>query len=198
MFKLSIRNDFIIGALVIFPIAGFLWLIDASVAVITGPVSQLTGIRLSGGGGLLISLLIIWGFGWLVRIFVGRSIFLKLESIIIKLPIIRTLYQSIRQIAGLILHKQQRFLATVYIEYPSKGIFSLGFLTNNQIKPMQTEAGQPLIKNPVAVFIPSTPNPTNGIFVYVDQSSVYPSQMSIEDGIKSIVSAGMISPKGSV
>ncbi len=191
----SFRKDFIFGFLVIFPLAAILWIINFSIGLLTGPIDQLFGIKLTGWGGVLISLLIIWGIGKIVRIIINRSIFTKLEAIIVKVPIINVIYQSMRQIASVLINKKQRFLATVYIEYPSKGIWSLGFLTNDQVDDMQTRNGSTLIQNPVAVFIPSTPNPTNGIFVFVDESQVHMSKMSVEDGIKCLMSAGIITPK---
>ena len=97
-----------------------------------------------------------------------------------------------------LIKKKQRFLATVFVEYPSKGIWSLGFLTNDQVDCLKNRSGMRLISNPVAVFIPSTPNPTNGIFVFVDESQIEQSHMSVEDGIKCLMSAGMITPDSGV
>ena len=192
----AIRKDFVIGSLLVFPIAALLWLIDFSMNLLMGPVSRLTGIHLTGWGGFFISLFLIWLIGKSIRIIISRSIFSKFESLIVKVPVLRLLYHSLTQIAGIILKKKQRFLATVYVEYPSKGIWSLGFLTNDQVEPMKTVKGVTLLKNPVTVFIPSTPNPTNGVFVFLDESQVFQSPMSVEDGVKCLMSAGMITGKG--
>ena len=132
----------------------------------------------------------------IIRVIIGRSIFSKIESIIIKVPGLRMVYQSIRQIASVVINKKQRFLATVWVEYPSPGIWSLGFLTNDAVGDLKTAQGSTIVKNPVAVFIPSTPNPTNGIFVFIEESKIKSSKMSVEDGIKCLMSAGMITPKG--
>ena len=192
----SIRRDFLFGFVVIFPIAAALWIIDFSIRVLTGPISQLFGIQLTGLLGGAISLLIIWFVGRIIRVIIGRSIFSKIESIIIKVPGLRMVYQSIRQIASVVINKKQRFLATVWVEYPSPGIWSLGFLTNDAVGDLKTAQGSTIVKNPVAVFIPSTPNPTNGIFVFIEESKIKSSKMSVEDGIKCLMSAGMITPKG--
>ncbi|MGC6367147.1 MAG: DUF502 domain-containing protein [Candidatus Marinamargulisbacteria bacterium] len=191
----TIRKDFIFGVLVILPVAMMLWLIDISIRILTGPVSQLFGIEMNSNGGLIFSLLFIWGIGAAVRYLVSRSIFIRIEAIIEKVPVLRLVYRSVRQIAGLVINKKQRFLATVFVEYPSKGIWSLGFLTNDAVDEMKSTQGMTLVRNPVAVFIPSTPNPTNGIFVFVEESQVHQSTMSVEDGIKCLMSAGMITPK---
>ena len=172
-----------------------LWLIDISIRILTGPVSQLFGIEMNSNGGLIFSLLFIWGIGAAGRYLVSRSIFIRIEAIIEKVPVLRLVYRSVRQIAGLVINKKQRFLATVFVEYPSKGIWSLGFLTNDAVDEMKSTQGMTLVRNPVAVFIPSTPNPTNGIFVFVEESQVHQSTMSVEDGVKCLMSAGMITPK---
>ena len=191
---LSVRKDFMYGLLIVFPLASIFWLVDLSVNVLTGPLSQLLGIELKNVNGLVLSLAILWTIGFLARQVVNRSIFPKIEAIIVKLPLIRVVYQSLRQIANVLMKRQQRFLATVFVQYPSAGIWSLGFLTNDHVECLTGEHGQHMLANPVAVFIPSTPNPTNGIFVFVNESDVVQSSMSVEDGIKCLMSAGMITP----
>ena len=190
----GVRKDLLYGLLIVFPLASILWLIDLSVKILTGPLSQLLGFQLNNINGVVLSVMILWGIGFLARQVVNRSIFPKIESFIIKVPFISLVYRSIRQIAKILIKKKQRFLATVFIEYPSKGIWSMGFLTNDQVDCIKNRSGMRLISNPVAVFIPSTPNPTNGIFVFVDESQVEQSSMSVEDGIKCLMSAGMITP----
>ena len=191
----SIRKHFLIGCLVILPLASLLWLMDVAIQLLTGPISQLFGIQLTGSLGVVVSILVIWSVGALVHNMISRSIFAKLDAVIVRVPILRAVYHAMRQMVGLVINKKQRFLATVFIEYPSKGIWSLGFLTNDHVSPMKTVQGMTLVQTPVAVFIPSTPNPTNGIFVFVNASDVQQSNMSVEDGIKCLMSAGMITPK---
>ncbi len=191
---LSVRKDFMYGLFIVFPLASIFWLVDLSVNVLTGPLSQLLGIELKNVNGLVLSLAILWTIGFLARQVVNRSIFPKIEAIIVKLPFVRVVYQSLRQIANVLMKRQQRFLATVFVQYPSPGIWSLGFLTNDHVQCLTGEHDQQILANPVAVFIPSTPNPTNGIFVFVNESDVVQSSMSVEDGIKCLMSAGMITP----
>ena len=124
--------------------------------------------------------------------------FQKIEAFIFKVPLVRVIYRSIRQIVSILLKKKQRFLATVFVEYPSEGIWSMGFLTNDNVECMTNTTGDQLIQHPVAVFIPSTPNPTNGIFVFVDESKIQQSTMTVEDGIKCLMSAGMITPNSAI
>ena len=127
------RKDFIYGLLVVIPLATILWIIDLSTQIITGPVSQIIGIELNTINGLIISLIILWGIGFGIRQLVNRSIFPKIETILLKIPIIKLLYNSVKQIAKLVLKKKQRFLATVFIEYPSPNIWSLGLSIGKNI-----------------------------------------------------------------
>lgn len=191
----TIRRDFLYGLLIVFPLASIFWLIELSVNVLTGPLSQLLGFQLNNINGIVLSLVMLRTIGFIVRQIISRSIFPKIEALIIKIPFLRLIYQSMRQIASVLLKRKQRFLATVFIEYPSKGIWSLGFLTNDQVDCLKNRAGNRLLGKPVAVFIPSTPNPTNGVFVFVDESQIEQSVMSVEDGIKCLMSAGMITPE---
>jgi uncharacterized membrane protein len=190
----SLRKDILYGLFIVVPLASLFWIIDISVDVITGPFSQLLGIHLNTMNGLLLSFSLVWGIGFLARQIISKSIFPKLDAVMVKLPLIRVVYRSLRHIAGVLLKKKHRFLATVFIEYPSSGIWSMGFLTNAKVKCMVNTQNQTIIQQPVAVFIPSTPNPTNGIFVFIDQSNVHHSPMTVEDGIKCLMSAGMITP----
>jgi len=191
----TIQRDFLYGLFIVFPLASIFWLVELSINVLTGPLSQLLGFQLNNINGIVLSLVILWTIGFIVRQIINRSIFPKIEALIMKIPFLRLIYQSLRQIASVLLKRKQRFLATVFVEYPSKGIWSLGFLTNDQVDCLKNRMGSRLLGKPVAVFIPSTPNPTNGVFVFVDESQIEQSAMSVEDGIKCLMSAGMITPE---
>lgn len=191
----TIQRDFLYGLFIVFPLASIFWLVELSINVLTGPLSQLLGFQLNNINGIVLSLVILWTIGFIVRQIINRSIFPKIEALIMKVPFLRLIYQSLRQIASVLLKRKQRFLATVFVEYPSKGIWSLGFLTNDQVDCLKNRMGSRLLGKPVAVFIPSTPNPTNGVFVFVDESQIEQSAMSVEDGIKCLMSAGMITPE---
>ena len=191
----TIQRDFLYGLFIVFPLASIFWLVELSINVLTGPLSQLLGFQLNNINGIVLSLVMLWTIGFIVRQIINRSIFPKIEALIMKVPFLRLIYQSLRQIASVVLQRKQRFLATVFVEYPTKGIWSLGFLTNDQVDCLKNRMGSRLLGKPVAVFIPSTPNPTNGVFVFVDESQIEQSAMSVEDGIKCLMSAGMITPK---
>ena len=121
---ITLRRDFLYGLLIVFPLASIFWLIDLSVKVLTGPLSQLLGFQLNNINGLILSVGLIWSIGFFSRQVVNRSVFPKVEAFIIKVPFVSLIYRSIRQIATVLLKKKQRFLATVFVEYPSKSIWS--------------------------------------------------------------------------
>ena len=192
----NIKKELLYGFLIVVPFASIVWLLDVSVRVLTGPLSKLIGFQLNNINGVIISLLILWGIGFGARKIVSRSLFPNIEAFLLKIPIIGMLYRALRQIAEIVLKRPPRFLATVFIEYPSKGIWSLGFITNNDVHCLTDDSTQPVFEKTVSVFIPSTPNPMNGIFVFVDASQVQYSSMSVEEGVKCLMSAGMIVPEG--
>ena len=188
------KKEFIYGLCIVFPLASIVWLVNVSIGILTGPLAQVIGYKANTLTGLIISVVAIWGIGSITRIIITRSIFPKIEDFIYKIPIISIIYRSFRQIIDTLLKKKQQFLATVLVEYPLKGVWSLGFLTNENVQCAVNSQGTELVDDAVAVFIPSTPNPTNGMYVYVSKQDIQSTNMSIEDGIKCIMSAGVISP----
>ena len=191
----NFKKELIYGFLIVIPLASVIWLIEISITVLTDPISQLIGFKLNNINGILLSIGLLWLIGVSARIIVSRSIFPKIEQVIIQLPLISILYRSMKQIAHIILNRKHKFIATVFIEYPTKGIWSLGFITNQKVACLTNETDKQLLNDPVSVFVPSTPNPTNGIFVFVERSSVTNSNLSVEEGIRCLMSAGMITPQ---
>ena len=191
----NFKKELIYGFLIVIPLASIIWLIEISVNVLTGPLSQLLGFELNNINGILLSIALLWGIGFGARLIVNRSIFPKIEQIIIQLPLISILYRSMKQIAQIILNRKHKFISTVFIEYPTKGIWSLGFITNQHVQCLTNHTNDALLNDPVSVFVPSTPNPTNGVFVFVERSSVTQSNLSVEEGIRCLMSAGMITPQ---
>ena len=120
------------------------------------------------------------------RFFVNLS-----DRFVTRMPIVRNVYRTIKQITeAMFKQSSQAFRSVVMIEYPRKGIWSLGFITG------ATEGEvQQLTKDEVLnVFIPTTPNPTSGFLLFVPREDVRFLKMTVEDGIKMVVSAGLITP----
>ena len=121
----------------------------------------------------------------------GRAINHLFEGILNRLPVIRSLYSAIKQIMETVLaNKSSAFRECVLIEYPRKGVWTVGFITGNTKGEVQERTPEKLIN----VFVPTTPNPTSGFLLFVPEQDVIRLKMPIEDGLKMVVSGGIVTP----
>lgn len=137
---------------------------------------------------LLLALILI---GMLTAGFVGRFVVHSWESLLARMPIIRSVYAAIKQIFETVLAQQSTaFRQVVLVEYPRKGLWVLGFVSGTTGGEVEAVLGEDCVN----VFIPTTPNPTSGFLLFVPRTALKPLTMSVEDGIKLVVSGGLITP----
>ncbi len=144
------------------------------------------------GIGLVISLTGFILIGWFATNFLGRLIIRISEYIVDRMPVVRTLYSAIKQIFETIMASQSSaFREVVMLEYPRRGVWSIGFITGTSEGQIQefTEA------ETMNVFVPTTPNPTSGYLLFVPRDELKFLDMSVEEGVKLVVSAGIITPE---
>lgn len=121
----------------------------------------------------------------------GRYFVHLSEKLVNRMPIVRSVYSAVKQIIETVFSQQSSsFREVVMIEYPRKGIWSLGFLTGKTKGEVQELTDDEVLN----VFIPTTPNPTSGFLLFVPKQDVHHLNMSVEEGIKMIVSAGILTP----
>ncbi len=143
------------------------------------------------GLGLIIALLFILIIGIITRRFFGKRLFPLLERWFLRLPFVNVIYPSAKQMVVFLFSKEKiAFKKVVMIEYPRKGAYSIGFITNEGMEETNRKAGKELL----SIFITSTPSPLTGYFVLVPKEDVIFLDMSVEDAIKLVVSGGIISP----
>ncbi|MGF7006921.1 DUF502 domain-containing protein [Aminobacter sp. BE322] len=146
------------------------------------------------GFGLIVALVLITLIGFLTANFIGRAIVGFGERLLDRTPLVRGLYKALKQLFETALSDKNEMFRTVgMVEYPRKGVWSIVFVAGdkrNEINDKLDVEGDPLM----AVFMPCTPNPTTGFLMYVPKSEVVILDMSIEDGAKLIVSAGLVTP----
>ena len=147
------------------------------------------------GIGLLLALIGLTLIGALTAGILGRAVNQLLEGILNRLPVIRSLYSAIKQIMETVLaNKSAAFRECVLIEYPRKGIWTLGFITGRTRGEVQEKTAEEVIN----VFVPTTPNPTSGFLLFVPERDIIRLKMPIEDGLKLVVSGGIVTPPGEV
>lgn len=201
-FLARLRGYFLAGILITAPIAITIYLTWAFLNMIDSRVRRLIPFEKMlppehlyyavPGIGILIAIVFFVLIGFFARNFLGRLAIRMSEYVMHKMPVMRTLYGAIKQIFETIMaSKSQAFREVVMLEYPRKGVWSIGFITGNTKGEVQ-EATQEETMN---VFVPTTPNPTSGYLLFVPKKELKYLKMSVEEGIKLVVSAGIITPK---
>ncbi len=181
-----IRKWFLSGIAILLP-AGLtafvlVWLFNLLDGILRSLITSIFGKDIPGLG-LLFLLLIIFIVGMLTSNFVGSKIAGWFEKLVGKIPLIKTVYNPIRKIAsGLSSDKNESFKKVVLIEFPKEGIKSIGFITNSDFSIKGSDK--------ISVFIPTTPNPTNGFLVLADAKDVEILDVTVNEGLNMVVSMG--------
>ncbi|MDC0586502.1 DUF502 domain-containing protein [Gammaproteobacteria bacterium] len=140
---------------------------------------------------ILLALVIIFATGLIAANFIGKSLVGWWESFLDKIPLVRNIYSPLKKFSELILSDQtQSFSKVLLIEYPRKGLYSLCFQTSKNLGEIEKKSERDV----VCVFVPTTPNPTSGLILMVPQEDVIELDMSVEDGLKMIISLGVVVP----
>ena len=147
------------------------------------------------GFGLILAIGVLLLTGMLATNLLGRQIVSLWEAILSRIPIVRSIYNAVKQIASTVLtSKGKSFRKVVMAEYPRKGIWSIGFLTNDDVA-INCEG---IEDHMLAVFLPTTPNPTSGFILLFPKQDIIELDMSVEDGFKFIISIGVVVPDGPI
>lgn len=187
-----VRNKFITGILTLLPIY-ITYLLLRFIIGIAPNIPYLRTIPFFSTNEILTNiiefigaLVIIIFIGFVVSNVVGKRLFALFESFMERVPLINTIYTSTRQIMKtLTMPGKGNFKQVVLIEYPRKGIWTLAFVTAYS----KSESGEQYVH----VFLPTTPNPTSGFMLFIKEKDIQSSGLSIEEGLKTIISGGMIS-----
>ena len=143
------------------------------------------------GIGFFLSFVLIYVFGRFVASILGRVMWRGIEQSFFRLPIVKQIYPSVKQVTDFLLtERKMAFSRVVAVEYPRKGIWSLGLVTNEGMRTLRDALGQDL----VTVFVPSSPTPVTGYTITVQRSEVIDLPLSIDDALRLTVSGGVIMP----
>ena len=192
-----LRSWFLTGLLVTAPVlltVYITWaaieLIDGQVASILPGFNQLVFASIPGAG-LIIGLILITVIGAVAAGFLGRWIIKLGESILNRMPVVRTIYGASKQILETVISTQSdAFRDAVLVEYPRRGLWVIGFVTGGT----RGEVAEQIDIEMVNVFIPTTPNPTSGFLLFCPRDEIIYLEMSVEDAVKLVVSGGIVHP----
>jgi uncharacterized membrane protein len=202
------KNNIIAGLFVIVPLAFTMWIVLFLFEKLTSwslylfihvpfvghyanqfPLNQ--AIRISS---LVFIVIIVFIVGALTRITLGKKIIRLAEWSLLKVPMIRIVYSTTKNISDAMRnHKSGTFSKVVLFEYPRKGIYSIGFVTNNNNSNWEIEGKISGVKT-MSVFVPTTPNPTSGYLLFLPVDQVVYLDMHVSEAMKLIISGGALTP----
>jgi uncharacterized membrane protein len=191
-----VRRYFFVGLIVIAPVGVTVfvlrWIFETVDAILGRPLQAALGFRVPGLGFVLLGLVVLT-VGWIVHRAVGRRVLTAWNQALVRFPIAGRLYNATSQIVQSLARDQSRvFKRTVLVPFPMEGMWSVGFVTNEQSPLMSQLTGVPCL----SVFMPTTPNPTTGFAFIMPVDRVIATDIPVEEAMKFILSAGAVAPMG--
>ena len=191
-----LRNYFITGIVVLVPIGITLYLTKFFISISSKLIPE--GINpnsylpfLIPGLEIFLAVIFITLIGYLSLSFIGKKVLQLFNDLLKKIPILRTIYSAIGQMAETLAPKRKSKKSVVLIEYPRKGSWAVGFATKDN----KGEISKKINKSLVNVFVPTTPNPTSGFLLMFPKDEIIYLDMNFEEASKFIISAGTSNPK---
>jgi uncharacterized membrane protein len=199
-----LRNYFLTGFVVCAPLAITIYIAWSLVGWVDSWVKPYVPARYNPdnylpfvipGFGLIVALVLITLIGFLTANIIGRTIVNYGEYFLDRMPLVRSIYRGLKQIFETVLsNKADSFQKVGLIEYPRRGTWAVVFISSEKENEVNDKlAGHD--DNMIAVFLPSTPNPTTGFLLYVPRSDVVELSMSVEEAAKLVISAGLVAPE---
>jgi uncharacterized membrane protein len=196
--KIPIKSYIITGLLIWVPLVITLWVLNLLVSIMDQsllllPQALLTeswlGVHVPGQG-VILTVLIVFSTGVLAANILGQRLVLFWERILARIPIVNTIYHSVKQVSDTLFSGTgHAFRKVLLVRYPHPQAWSLAFQTN-----VPVEVAARLPEDYVAVFIPTTPSPVNGFYFYVRREDAIEIDMSVDAAFKYIVSMGVVAP----
>jgi uncharacterized membrane protein len=191
----GIRRYFLTGLLAIIPIWGTYLVLRTLLETLDGFIGNTLREYLPyyiPGLGIIVLLILIFTIGLLTANFLGQRLVAWSEEIMERLPIVRSVYSTIKSMVNMVSTGKESFRRVVLIEFPRKGQYSLAFVTGITEGEVQQLTDEKVLN----VYVPTTPNPTSGYLLFVPESEIIPLSMTVEDGMKMIISGGLYTPSG--
>ena len=199
----KVRNHFVTGIVALLPffltlilIRYLIRLVDSSVV---DPVFQILPFEFDATSKVIVTKLLIAALvvlfltfiGWAAQKFIFKRLFAGLEKVLDNIPFFNRIYGSIREVAQAFFgDKTGVFKRVVFVEYPRKGVYSLGFVTQEKRWEIHEKTGKEIMN----VFLPHPPNPATGYFIFAPKEELIESDLTVEEGIKLVISAGAAVP----
>ena len=185
-----IRDTFLTGLFVLLPVALTIFIVFYILSLVNNlvlpylryivPIPDIPGI------GVLTTLLLIFFTGLLAKNFLGKKLLNLSDYILSKTPLVKSIYNSLKQITESLFVKKGSFKKTVLVEFPRKGMLSIAFVASE----VNING-----KKHYAVYVPTAPNPTSGYTIFVNEDEIIHTDLTIDEATKIILSGGLVMPK---
>jgi uncharacterized membrane protein len=194
----SLRRYLVAGVLIWLPILAVLWVIlflgrltDQTLLILPQAYrpEALFGFSIPFLGAFL-AFLIVLVTGLLATNLIGRQLLALWEELLQRIPLVRSIYSSVKGLAESVFSQDSAFRKVVLVPYPHAGVWSMGFLTTENLPEISARTQVPC----ACVFIPTTPNPTSGFIVFVPRTQVIDLDMNVDAAMKMIVTLGVVGP----
>lgn len=195
----SVRTNFLTGLAVVLPVALTIYLVWSFVGFVDARVLPFLPAKYNPnnyvdirGMGLVVFLIFTTIVGALTKGLFGRSIVRMAESLVDRMPIVRSIYNGLKQIVETVFSQSSKsFEKACLVEYPRKGIWAIAFISTEARGEVLQQSGEDEM---FSVFLPTTPNPTSGFLLFVPKADVVLLDMDVEEAAKLIISAGLVIP----
>lgn len=193
---LLVRKYLLTGILVLVPLMVTLYIMYTVFQLTDGllgvAVSNSIGYRIPGVGLILTALMCV-AVGMVAQNYFGRRLISGIEGSLERIPVVRSLYNGIKQVADVVIQKNHgEFKRVVMLEYPKENCWVIGFVTADFIVPLADKDLDN--RDMVTIFVPTTPNPTSGFLLIIEKSRIVDTHMDIEDAMKVVISGGLVQP----
>lgn len=196
----TVRNYLVAGLLVWLPIMVTVWVVRFLSGILDNSLvllppswrpEALVG-QYVPGVGIILSLLLLFLTGVLVRNIFGGRIVAGIEELVRKVPVIGPVYSGAKSFSETVFtDKGRSFKQVVMVEFPRTGVYSIGFITSEELEEVQYKTAEDV----VCVFVPTTPNPTTGFIVMVPRDKVVKLDMTVDEAFRMLLTLGVVVPK---
>ncbi len=198
----ALRANFLTGLVVVAPVGLTIYIVWTAIGIIDSWVLPLIpadyrpatylGVHIHGAG-LIVFLIFTVVVGYVAKGLIGRWILGRGELLVARMPVVRSVYRGLKQIAEAVVEQSSTsFDKVCMVEYPRKGIWAVAFYSNTARAEVRDRLGRE--RKMISVFLPTTPNPTSGFLLFLPEEDVIYLRMSVEDAAKLVISAGLVYP----
>jgi len=196
-FVSRLRGNFLTGLVIVLPVALTIWMIWAFIGFVDNSVLPLVpeGYKPQSGWrgyGVFVFLAFTTLVGSLTKGIFGKQLLKYIESLVDRMPIVRTIYNGVKQIVETVLNQSNAsFEKACMVEYPRRGIWAIAFVSTTTKGEVLAKSGE---DGMMSIFLPTTPNPTSGFLLFVPTKDVVVLDMDVEAAAKLVISAGLVMP----